>query len=406
MKKYLRILSMGLGGLVAVLLIAVAWNWVKIERLYNVVTLYDADKIAYNFSHMDDAFDTVPFKRKKETFEYGSAPAPLPATFTYKGETKDLQEFMKRRASTALVVVKNDKITYEEYYQDTKATDRRMSFSMGKSYVSAIMGIVVEQGLIDIEKPVDFYAPMLKGSGYEGVRVKDVLQMSSGIGWNEDYGDFNSDLNKVARALAIGGSLDEVAAGLKREKEPGTVFHYVSMDTHVLAMVIRGATERTMPDLIQEYIWEKIGVEDDGLWLVDTTGVALAMGGLNVRTRDYARFGRLFLNNGNWEGEQVVPRSWVDASITPDAPHISPGDDRVGYGYQWWIGHKPREREFLAIGIYGQYIYINQPEGVVIALNSSDRGFMDEIGAMKETIQFFRSITDSLSTTVSVASNE
>jgi len=396
--KFLKIV----GAVLAVVFISLVglaiFNWDKIERLQATVTLFDEDKIVHNFSHMDEAFEYIPFKKGSDaTFEFGSAPAPLPKSFVYMDETKDTREFLTRRATTALVVIKDDKITFEDYYLGTTENDKRISWSMNKSVVSALFGIYVEKGLIDIEKPVTDYVPMLVGSGYDGVKVKHVLQMSSGVSWNEDYSDFDSDINRMGRALSLGGSLDEVAASVKPGWEPGTKFFYASMDTHVLGMVLRSASGKSLPYLLEKHVWSEIQPEANGYWLTDGQGTAFALGGLNVRTRDYARFGRLFLNNGNWNGKQIIPENWVKASTTYDGVHVTPGPETFGYGYQWWLAPNARPGEYFAVGVYGQYIYINQPENILIVKNSADRGFMDEIGSMAESMEFFRSITDSLS---------
>lgn len=406
MKKIVKTTFLSLGSILALALIIALANWSEAKRLYATITVFDEDKIVYNFAHMNEPFNSVPFQASTDTFIYEKSEKTLPQSFQYFGHTIDTEEFLERRATTSLIVIKDDIITHEEYFQGMKETDRLISWSISKSVISALMGIYVDKGMIDIELPVTHYVPELNGSGYEGVRIKDVLQMSSGVTWNEDYGDFNSDVNKMGRALAIGGSLTDVAADLGKARKPGTQFAYVSMDTQALALILRNVTNTPIPTLLEKHIWTKIGTEDGGYWLTDDTETVFAMGGMTMRPRDYARFGRLYLNNGNWEGEQIIPRKWVEVSITPDAPHIMPGPQNFGYGYQWWLGVDAREREFMAIGVYGQYIYINQPENIVIVKTSADRQFMDKIGSMHETLEFFRGVTDSLATSTVTAATE
>ena len=273
---------------------------------------------------------------------------------------------------------------------------QRISWSMAKSFVVMLFGIEVDAGKIDIEKPVGFYLPEMKGSGYENVKVKHVLQMSSGVQWNEDYLDFNSDINKMGRMLAIGGSLDYMASQLKAESTPGQIFHYVSMDTHVIGMIVRRVSGKSLSDLLQDRIWNKLGMDGDAAWITDSHGAAFALGGLNVRTLDYGRFGRLLLNNGHWNGEQIVSVNWINEATTANAEHLKPTESKLGYGYQIWLPPLAIPGEFFLVGVYGQYIYINQQENIVIVKNSADKDFRDNIGSKQETIEFFRSIVESL----------
>ncbi|WP_417623333.1 serine hydrolase domain-containing protein [Paremcibacter congregatus] len=394
MYKFLKITGITLFIALMVFGAVVLFNLDKTARLYATMTLFDKNEIVHNFSHMDDAFLTAPVKRSGEIYRFETSPAPLPRSFTYRGQELITENYLKRRATTALLVLKDDKVTFENYYKGTSPEDLRISWSMAKSFTATLFGIAVEDGLIDISKPVEFYLPEMKGSGYEGVPVTDVLQMSSGVTWNEDYADFYSDINRMGRTLAIGGSLDEFTTTLTREKPSGKKFHYVSMDTHVIAMIARRVTGKSLIEQVEQHIWSKIGMESDAKWLTDSAGAEFALGGLNVRTRDYARFGRLYLHNGNWNGEQVVPETWIKASTTPSSEHNKPGKDKFGYGFQWWLAPDARPGEFFAVGVYGQFIYINQPENIVIVKNSADRDFMNALNSKHEAITFFRAITD------------
>ena len=374
----------------------------EIRQLYNTVRLFDADVIVHNFSNMKDIAPTktIPASGTVHTLEKN--PTPLPDTFTYKGETRNIRDFLTESATTALVVVKNDTLTFEDYYQGTNEFDQRISWSMAKSFLSALFGIAVEEGHIkDLNTPVTEYVPSLIGSGYDGVTIKNVLQMSSGVYFNEDYGDFNSDINRFGRLMALGGSFDDFAASLTREREQGTFMHYVSIDTHVIGMVLRAATGKSIEEYFQEKLWTKLNTERDAIFITDTTGEPMVLGGLNLITRDFARMGMLYRDGGKLNGEQIVPSQWIEDSITPDAPHLVPGkrdssNTNFGYGYQWWLPENP-DQEFLAIGIYGQYIYINRKHNVVIAKNSADRNFMANDFESKDiAVAAFRAIAQSL----------
>ena len=166
--------------------------------------------------------------------------------------------------------------------------------------------------------------------------------------------------------------MDGFAEGLKdRDAEPGTAWHYVSIDTHVIGMVIRGATGRDVADLMAERIIGPMGLEAAPYYVTDGLGEPFVLGGLNLRTRDYARIGQMVLQKGFWNGQQIVPADWIAASTTASAP------GGALYGFQWWVPPDPMPGEVMAQGIYGQYIYINPALGVVIAVNAADRGFED-----------------------------
>lgn len=400
MHKLLRITGATLFFALVVFAGVVVFNHEQASRLYGTMTLFQKENILHNFSHMDEIFLSKPIKRDGPVFNFGQAPHDLPENFIYRGETVSTDEFLQRRATTALLVIKDDNINYEKYYQGTTGQDLRISWSMAKSFTVTLFGIAVEKGLIDINAPVEKYLPEMKGSGYEGVPVRDVLQMSSGVLWNEDYADFYSDINRMGRILAIGGSLDDFTTTLTRETKSGQKFHYVSMDTHIISMIARRVTGKSLIAQVEEHIWSKIGMEADAYWITDSNDAEFALGGLNVRTRDFARFGRLYLNQGNWNGEQIVPKSWITAATSAASAHNTPGPDKFGYGYQWWLAPDARPGEFFAVGVYGQFIYINQPENIIIVKNATDLDFMNSLNSKHETITFFRAITDKLHNTV------
>jgi len=374
----------------------------ELKQLYKVVNLFNDDVIIHNFSNMHEVMPTKIIKRSGEVRSFEHSPQYLPETFNFRGQNFNVNNFIKESNSTALLVIKDESITFEEYYQGTTENDLRASWSMAKSYLSAIFGIAVFEGYIpDLNVAVTEYVPELKGSGYEDVTIKNVLQMSSGVAFNEDYNNFNSDINRFGRMMALGGSFDEFAATLISERQQGTYMKYVSIDTHVLGMVLRAATGKSIEEYITRKLWSKLGNERDGTYLVDGLGEPMVLGGLNATTRDYARLGVLFRDDGIIKGEQIVPAQWIKDSITPDAPHLVAGkrdnaQPVFGYGYQWWIPEHS-EQEFFAMGIYGQYIYINQKANVVIVKNSANTNFSDnEYESVHKSLAAFREIALSL----------
>jgi CubicO group peptidase (beta-lactamase class C family) len=370
-----------LAALAAVLLL---WHRAEIERLLAVNSLFDEDRIVANFGAMDRLFFHAPLPIEPVAMPLPRDPRPLP----------ELSDWLEQRAVTAIVVLKDGALVHERYLRGTRAEDRRVSWSVAKSFLSALFGILLAEGAIDsLDDPVTRYAPTLRGSAYDGATIRNVLQMSSGVRFDENYFDFHSDINRMGRVLALGRSMDTFATSLsERERPPGEAWKYVSIDTHVLGMVIRGASGRGVGELLAGKLLQPIGPESQPYYLTDGDGIAFVLGGLNMTTRDYARFGQLFLQRGQWQGRQVVPADWVDASTRPSAA-TAPGATR--YGYQWWIPADGTDGEFLARGIYGQFIYVNRPAGVVIAVNSADRGFAGH-GVFASTVQTFRRIAASL----------
>lgn len=387
MSRKFRIVLKALLVLLVVLAAAALWKRDEITRLIAVNTLFYKEKIISNFSNMDAAFLTVDVPR-------GDGPAsPLPKG-TPASLPPGIEDWVKERQVTSLVVLKDGKIVFEDYYLGTSSGDLRISWSIAKSFLSALIGLLVEDGSIrSLDAQVTDYAPLLMGSAYEGVTIRNVLQTSSGVKFDEDYLDYNSDINRMGRVIALGQALDSFTAKLvERISEPGAAWKYVSIDTHVIGMVIRGATGRSIPDLLSERIIIPLGVERTPFYVTDGEGVAFVLGGLNMTTRDYARLGLMYAQNGKIDGQQVVPSAWVEESTAATAPTA---EDEYGYGYQWWIPKGATSGEFMARGIYGQYVYINQQRGIVIATNAADRNFRDT-GVDDQNVALFRLITESL----------
>ena len=363
------------------------WKRDDISRLIAVNTLFDEENIVGNFSSMPSLFFSTPLPRG--TSDVTALTEGIPASLPASAET-----WITDRTLTSLLALKGGEVVHESYYQGTDADDLRVSWSVAKSFLSSLMGIVIEEGAIaSLDDPVKKYAPMLEGSAYDGATIRNVLQMSSGVTFDEDYLDFNSDINKMGRILALGGSMDGFAAGLTETfAPPGEQWKYVSIDTHVLGMVIRGATGQSIPDLMTEKLIGPLGLQADPVYVTDGFGVAFVLGGLNVTTRDYARFAQMIADGGRWNGQQIVPGDWIAASTVPSAK-TAPG--KIQYGYQWWIPADATTGEFMARGIYGQYIYFDVSRDVVIITTAADRKFR-EPGVADQNIAVLREIAAAL----------
>ncbi|MEJ5020100.1 serine hydrolase [Ochrobactrum vermis] len=403
-----RIFHYGIYALIGIVILAgvgAAVFWKKIHEtwaVYQYAQVFKPARIFENFRTLYTIYPSVRVPHEGEVSQLAKAERPLPETFVYKGETRKISDWLERGGTTGFIVLKDGVIVHEEYDHGNTEASKAIAFSLSKSFVSFLIGNAVHDGLIDINQPVERYAPILAEGGYKGVTVKNVMQMASGIGLSESYGDLNSDIVRYAAEL-LTGSIAKFTAHLKNERPQGTDSHYVSADTQVLGLVLEGATGIPLQNYFEDRLWSKLGAEADAYWLVDPTGEVAAAAGLNAVLRDYARFGLLYLNEGrNFKGEQLVPAQWVHDSVTPDAPYLMPGRKDAfgkipfGYGYQWWTP-VDWQGDYSAVGIYGQFIYVNPAKRVVIAKTSAQSSFNIDGQEMKdESMYAFQAIANAL----------
>ena len=341
------------------------------------------DNLEHTFINMDENLPIkIVYKANKPFVFPRINNITLPSNFVYKKSEFDTKKYIDSSYTQGFLFIQNDTIQYENYWRGQQEDTKHISWSMAKSYVSALFGIAIEEGYIkSINQTVDEYLPELKGSGYDNVKIKDVLQMSLGVKFNEDYSDPKSDINRYWEGFVFGGSQDEFAATLENERPPGTYNKYVSIDTHVLGMIIVKATGKSIAEYLEEKIWKPIGNEYDAYWLADGYGMEQANGGLNASLRDFAKLGRLYLNKGNWEGKQIVPTKWIEQSTSITEEYLMPQSENseskgIGYGYQWWIPDGT-EGEFMAIGVFNQHIYVNPTTNTIIVKNSANKNYYD-----------------------------
>ena len=329
----------------------------------------------------------------------------LPSAYEFGGRARETHAFLTDVETVGLIVLKDGVVVHDWYATPKQASLQWPSWSIAKSIVSCLMGIAIDEGAVrSIHDPVTRYAPTLAGSAYDGVSIEHVLQMCSGARWSEIYADPDSDVQRNALVLAGIGSRDGLAAATRNAFAPGTRHQYNSNDTHVIGMVLRGATGRGLTRLLQDNLWDPLGMEDDAFFLVDSRGVEWAAAGLQATLRDFAKFGLLYLNDGVAHGKRVVSSDWVRLSTSPRAPHLAAGPKTLspgsfGYGYQWWLA-PANDGAFSAIGVYNQYLYVNPQRGVVIAKSSANRRYAasyDEAGYRdEEHMALFGAIANSL----------
>ena len=295
---------------------------------------------------------TDPLVPSSRPVELREAHRPLAVTYTYEGREHTLDDYLARTGTQGFVVLDGRDIVFERYVAAGRDT-RFQSWSMAKSFTSAAFGIALGEGRIrSVDDAVTAYVPELKGSGYDGVSLRDLLRMSSGIRWNEVV-----DVPPVHAAASLGYPLTELARQRKRGWEPGTRFEYTSMNSFVLGWVVAKATGVPYHAYVQQKIWEPAGMESKAYLGNDSRGNSMGYCCYYATDRDFARFGLLYLNGGKANGRQVVPASWVTQSTRPSAPF------NQGYGFQWWLGENGA---FSADGLGGQHIWVSPRTGVVI----------------------------------------
>jgi CubicO group peptidase (beta-lactamase class C family) len=317
--------------------------------------------------------------------------------------THSIDDFATRTVTSALLILHNDQILFEGYYLGADSKDRFMSFSAGKSFTSTLVALALGEGKIQsLNDPIMRYLPELKGSAYETATIKQVLQMATGTSYNEEYEDRKSDIATFAAIVARSrGGLYDFSRSFKSKQKPGTRFYYATANTEILGALVARVTGMSISQYMSEKLWQPLGAEAPARWILDADGSAgreLAGGGLQVRLRDYGRFGLLFANRGRWNGKQLLPAGWVEEATLPQDPYVQFGKLQpnypLGYGYQWWLLPGPRHR-FAAEGIHGQFILVDpEKQVVVVKLSAWKRAWDDEME--KETYAFFDAVDEAV----------
>jgi len=345
-------------------------------------TLFADDHRAENFEQMDGLFPSETIEAGDDHWELAHDEQPLPESFVYGDDSHDTDEFLTAQESTGLLVLHQGEIVHESYYRGYDETSQATSWSAGKSVTSALVGIAIEEGHIDsVDDPIVTYVPELEGSGYDNATIEDALTMSSGVAFDERYDEFLTDpVELKVNAYAFNESMRAQIAELDSDRQSGEYKEYVSVDTAALGLVIEEATGESLASYAETRLWQPAGMEGDAFWTVDHAGSGLAYCCLNAQLRDYARFGELYRTGGVVDGERVVSEDWIERSTTPQPPHEEPPDAVFGfgdyeYGYQWWV---PEDGIYEAHGIYGQYVYVDTENEVVIAQTATNAAFVED----------------------------
>ncbi len=305
------------------------------------------------------------------------------------GRQVDLTTWMEEASTDAFVVLHQGKVVYEKYLNGMQAHSQHQMFSATKSFVSTLTLLLIEEGLIEPDRLVRSYLPELSDSAFGNATVQQVLDMTVSLKFNEDYTDRDADIWKYGYVFSISGKAPEEYSGAttiydylptlnKGKLEHGNAFHYVTPNTDVLAWLNSRVSGKSLSSLISERFWQRLGVERDGYIWLEGNGVEMAGGGLNVTARDAARFGQMVLAGGRYNNQQIIPESVASRILKSGNPdtfsrfHKDPWYTDVGYAYHdmWWTFNNPH-KAVSAIGVYGQFIYIDPVAEMVVVKQSS-----------------------------------
>ena len=351
------------------------------------------DVLFWSVSQRDAAFramDRMPILTKSRIIPCGGQIYPLP-----KGEPleigTDVDAYMKDQRTAALVIVHEGKVRLEKYGLDFSPGKRWTSFSVAKSFTSTLVGAAIKDGNIkSVDDKVSDYISDLKGSSYDDVTIKQLLTMTSGVKWNEDYADPKSDVALFNAHKAEPGVDVTVSymRKLKRETPPGTKWAYKTGETNLIGVLVSSATGKELSDYLSEKIWRPFSMEQDASWLLGSTGHEISGCCIQASTRDFARFGLFMLGGGIADGKPVLPDGWIAEATMKQ---VDTGRDRFGYGYQWWTLD---DGTYLARGIFGQGIFIDPKRKLVMASNSDWPQASDLQGGDqgKKRLAFYRQV--------------
>ncbi|MEK6638876.1 MAG: serine hydrolase [Pseudomonadota bacterium] len=352
----------------------------------------DQNVLFWTVDQRDSAFRAMEKLVKVNDIAKGDAVYPLPQGAAIK-LSDDVDAYMKAQRNAGLIIIQDGKIRLEKYALDYSKEGRWTSFSVAKSLTSTMVGAAVRDGYIkSLDDKVTVYMPDLKGSAYDDVSVRQLLTMTSGVKWNEDYTDPKSDvalfnLHKAEPGVDVTISY---MRKLPREAPAGSKWVYKTGETNLIGVLVSSATKKTLSAYLSEKVWKPFGMEQDGVWMLGSTGHEISGCCVSASLRDYARFGQFILGGGMAGGKPVLPDDWLANATTKQADIAQPGR---GYGYQWWTND---DGSFAAQGIFGQGIFIDPKRKLVIASNGNWPTATDPEGVGKAREAFYKSVQDAV----------
>jgi CubicO group peptidase (beta-lactamase class C family) len=343
------------------------------EAIGTVRQVYDGrlmpDIQINTFRNIQRLFPTRLVQRGPEVSEFARAEKPLDDfAFTWNDRVYDLFDVLALNRVAAMMVVKDDELVFERYFMGNTDQTRWMSMSLVKTVTVMLIGAAIQDGYInDIRDPITDYLPIFANTSYENVTVEDIIAMTSGVGWNETYTDPNSDRRQMLEAQLgqQSGAVLTLMGELAVHSAPGTRWNYSTGETHIAGALVHAATGKWAADYLSEKLWVPLGMESDATWWLESEGgLEVGGSGLSATLRDYTRFGQFLLHQGIIAGKQVVPAGYVKRA----GSRTLIGAEAVNYGYGLWPLHG---NTYAAIGIFGQYIFVDPDQDLVVTIWSA-----------------------------------
>ncbi|MBC6958844.1 MAG: class C beta-lactamase-related serine hydrolase [Lautropia sp.] len=334
------------------------------------------------------ALDRLPVLAKARVVPAGDTPLPLPPGPPLKLPI-DVDAYMASQRGAALLVLHDGKVRLERYGLDFDAAGRWTSFSVAKSITSTLVGAALRDGFIrSMDDKVSDYVPDMKGSAYDDVSIRQLLTMTSGVRWNEDYADPNSDVARFNNHKPEDGvdALVSYMRRLPRDVPAGTRWLYSTGETNLVGIVLGAAIGKPLSEYLSEKIWKPAGMEQQATWILSRSGKEISGCCIQAATRDFARFGLFILNGARVDGQSIVPDGWLAEATTE---RVGIGVPERGYGYQWWTW---ADGSFTARGIFGQGIFIDPKRRIVIASNANWGGGARDPVASEAREAFYRAV--------------
>jgi CubicO group peptidase (beta-lactamase class C family) len=350
-------------------------------------TMWLDANIVGSYRHLGEIFESRPVLRQGEISELPRGEQIEFLNYDVGGKPQEFELYVIAARTTGLIVLKNGTIVYERYWYGADKRSLFTSMSIAKSITSTLVGFAIHDGLIkSVDDPISDYLPELKGTGYDGVPIKAILQMSSGVNFSEEYSNSSSDIIRMWDESLVYNvkPLTEFVRDIKRSGQPFAKFHYAGIEPVALGWLVSRVTGKTLSDYLSEKMWGPLGMEADANWVIDGQGAAPAEAAFccfNATLRDYARFGLLMAQDGVWQGQQLLPEGWVAEATRPDKPQVQPGrlypGYQMGYQYFWWT-FPGEDHAFTGQGINGQFLYVNPKEHLVIVMTNVWRDSWDD----------------------------
>lgn len=343
------------------------------EPIGSVREVYDGrlypDVQVNTFRNIDRLFPTRTVRRGTEVSPLSAAPKSMEDfAFESGGRRYDLYDVLSLNRVAGLLIIQDGVIRFEKYLLGNDENTRWMSMSVVKSMTAMLVGAAIEDGLIGgLDDPVAAYLPGFRGTAYDGVTVRQLLTMSSGVAWNETYTDPASDRRRMldAQIAQRPGAILELMADLPRAADPGSRWNYSTGETQLVGALLRAAVGKPLAEYLSEKLWMPLGMESDATWWLESPdGLEIGGSGLSATLRDYGRFGLFLLNDGVVAGARVLPEGWMEQASS----RRKIGGEEVEYGYMLWPLH---DRSYAAIGIFGQFVFVDPDRRLVVAMWSA-----------------------------------